>query len=506
MKIRLLLILFFGCLSTLAFSQTYTMSNSTVGVASYATTCSGTFVDDGGAVGNYSNGVDASYTFYPSTAGQYTRLTFTSFSTQTTNDYMNIYDGPSGPLLGTYTGAPGVFTVTASSANSTRGLTCRFHANANTVSTGWSATISCTASPAAPPAFTTNSRDCEQGGGTTICSNASLTANSSGGGNVNDLPNPLNGCLNGGENQTSWYYFSPSSAGTVGFTIAPANGTDDYDFAVWGPFTNVECPLNVGIQPLRCSYSGAGGNTGCGNGAIDLTEGATGDGFVSTFNVLAGQIYVMVIDNFSASSNPFTLNWNLTGGASLNCSVLPVEFLSFTGHREEDYHVLEWQTASELNNDYFTLERSVNGEPFTAIGRVNGAGTSTQINSYSFYDYNPMEGWNYYRLRQTDFNGHSTISNIVALNYHTSGVYVDNVHPVPTDGDVYFDFVSPTKTTIHYQITDCSGRVVSDIKSEMNPGNNSVKVDLAMYEKGIYFLRVMDESSDFVYVTRVVKY
>jgi hypothetical protein len=506
MKIRLFFMLLFGSFSGIVFSQTYTMQSSLTGAASYATTCSGTFVDDGaGGAGFYTNGVDASYTFYPSTAGQYTRLTFTIFVTQVTQDYLAIYDGPSGPLIGTYSGTPGAFTVTASSANSTRGLTCRFHSNGMNNNIGWSATISCTGSPGPVPAFTPNAQDCEQGGGTTICSNSSLTGSSSGIGNVNDLPNPMNGCLSG-ENQTRWYYFSPSSSGTIGFTIAPANGVDDYDFAIWGPFTNVECPLNVALQPLRCSYSGVNGNTGCGNGAMDVSEGAGGDSWVSTFPVIAGQIYVMVIDNYLATNNSFTLTWSLTGGASLNCSVLPVEFLSFTGQRKEDYHELDWQTATELNNDYFTVERSVNGEAFTAIGQVNGAGSSSQIHSYSFNDMHPQEGWNYYRLRQTDFNGQSTVSNIVALNYHTTSVYVENVHPIPSDGDIYFDFVSPAKTTLHYQITDCSGRLISEQTNDMSAGKNSVKIDLSASDKGIYFLRVIDENSDFVYVTRLVKY
>jgi hypothetical protein len=503
MKRKLYITAILGLISFNIFSQTYTMSNSTTGAASYATTCSGTFVDDGGA-GNYSNGVDASYTFYPTAAGQYTRLTFNSFNTQVTADYLAIYDGPAGPLLGTYSGTPGVFTVTASSSNSSRGLTCRFHANGTTVSSGWSATISCTATPAAPPAFTVSPRDCEQGGGTTVCSNSNLTANSSGTGAVNDLPNPMNGCLSG-ENQSSWYYFSPSSSGTVGFTIAPANGTDDYDFAVWGPFTNVECPLNVALQPLRCSYSGLGGNTGCGNGAVDLSEGAGGDKWVSTFNVVAGEIYVMVIDNYLATSNPFTLTWSLSGGASLNCSVLPVEFLTFTGEAVNDYHELIWQTASELNNDHFTVERATDGMPFEAIGEVAGAGTSTQLNSYVFDDKDPKEGWNYYRIRQTDLNGQSTVSNIIALQFHTQKEFVESVHPVPATDEVFFDFVSPGESEIVYQLTDCTGRIVSEQKVKMKAGNNSVKIDLSDNETGVYFLRVINQQTNYVFVTKLVK-
>jgi hypothetical protein len=487
------------------FAQTYTQSSATT-TALYATTCSGTYVDNGGAAGNYSDGLNNSYTFYPAVAANYIRITFNSFSLIGPGDYLAIYDGPGGPLIGQYTNTPGVFTVTASASNSTHGLTCRFKSNGSINSTGWSATVSCTAVAGAAPAFTPSSQDCEQGGGMTICSNSNLTANSSGGGATNDLPNPMNGCLNGGENQTSWYYFSPSSAGTVGFTIAPANGTDDYDFAVWGPYTNVECPTNVATMPLRCSYSGAGGNTGCGNGAMDLSEGALGDGFVQTFPVLAGQVYVMVIDNFSTSSNPFTLSWNLTGGANLNCSVLPVEFLNFTGEISNDAGNLHWQTASELNNDHFEIERSVQGNAFEKIGTTPGAGTSTQIHSYGFTDANPEEGWNYYRIRQVDVNGHTTVSNTLALNFHSTKEFVESVHPVPSGDLVYFDFVSPEGSEIHYQVTDCTGRIVTDKKIEMVQGENAIEINMSENEKGIYFLRVMNDKTNYSFITRLVKY
>jgi hypothetical protein len=360
---------------------------------------------------------------------------------------------------------------------------------------------------ATPPAFTVNAQDCQQGGGTTVCANTNLTANSGGDGNVDDLPNPMNGCL-AGENQSSWYYFSPSSSGNIGFTIAPANGTDDYDFAVWGPFTTVSCPVNLGLQPIRCSWAGSGGNTGVStaNNApqTDLSEGAGGNRWVQSMAVTAGQVYVMVIDNYSSSSNPFTLSWQLGGGASLNCTVLPIELIAFTGERKDNYHALKWQTASELNNDYFTIERSVEGSPFEAIGQVDGAGTTMQMNDYSFNDLNPGEGWNYYRIRQVDFNGESTTSTIVALNYHSETELVKNILPVPAADEVSFDYIAPEDAAIQYQLTDCTGRIVCDQKTEMNKGRNTVKINLQENEPGVYFLRVMNPETNFFFVTKIV--
>ncbi len=78
--------------------------------------------------------------------------------------------------------------------------------------------------------------------------------------------------------------------------------------------------------------------------------------------------------------------------------------------------LLEWSTASEENNDYFTVERSFNGVSWVAIGKVNGAGTTTVENFYSFEDKEPVEGISYYRLKQTDFNGEYSYSSVKCIN------------------------------------------------------------------------------------------
>jgi hypothetical protein len=493
MKRSLLLTAVVACVfSSHAVAQTYTMPTAPAGAAAYATTCSGTFVDNGGAGGNYTAGQDASYTFYPSVAGQYTTITFNSFQTQPTSDYLAIYDGPSGPLIGTYSGAPGVFTVTASASNSTGGLTCRFHSNGSNQQAGWSATIACTGTAGAAPAFTPNAQDCQQGGGTTICDNSNLSANSGGTGNINDLPNPMNGCL-AGENQSSWYYFSPSASGTVGFTIAPANGTDDYDFALWGPFTNVQCPLNISLQPLRCSYSGLGGNTGCGNGAVDLTEGAGGDKWVSTFNVITGEIYVLVIDNYVASGNPFTLTWNLTNGADLNCTVLPVEIISFVGQEQPDNNLLSWQTATETNNDYFILDRSVNGGPWDSIATIDGEGNSSQVLDYYYRDYDLYEGIAYYRLRQRDFNGTTTSEGIIYIVRTPESGGATSVYPVPSAGNVTLEYNTSYETTITVDVMSCDGVVISTQEVAVTTGKNVINIDLTTEAQGVYAIQVRDQ-------------
>lgn len=96
---------------------------------------------------------------------------------------------------------------------------------------------------------------------------------------------------------------------------------------------------------------------------------------------------------------------------------------------------LEWITASEINNDYFTIERSADAERFEGIEQVRGAGNSREQRAYTTYDESPLPGLSYYRLRQTDFDGTSTVSKLMAVhNTGTKGQFGFEVAPNPFDG------------------------------------------------------------------------
>lgn len=97
-----------------------------------------------------------------------------------------------------------------------------------------------------------------------------------------------------------------------------------------------------------------------------------------------------------------------------NCG-LPVEFLSAYGVVESDGNRIIWETATETNNAYFSIERSVSQSEFETIGFIAGAGSSNSLIRYEFFDTNPYE-LNYYRIRQTDYNGSSEVSPVFAVN------------------------------------------------------------------------------------------
>lgn len=338
-------------------------------------------------------------------------------------------------------------------------------------------TVTCNPPPTPP-------QDCA--GGITVCSGQSFGNNSNNTGNVVDLTAANQGCLASGERQGTWYYFSPSAGGTIGFTISPVAPTD-YDFAVWGPMASITCPPPG--PPLRCSYAAPFGDTGAGNGATDPTEGAGGDRWISTFNVLAGEIYIMYIDNFSTNGQAFNLSWQLTNGASLDCTILPVELTDFDAKAAGASVELNWITASERNSGVFEIERSIDGGHFERIGAMPAAGNSSRPLLYTMLDRSPSTGVNHYRLRQIDADGRSLLSPVKTVMMNAG----QNVRLVPNPGsglvDVLLPSIPPGSVLL---MLDATGREVMRIALEME----RVTFDAASLPGGLYGFRVLSDAGE----------
>jgi len=113
-------------------------------------------------------------------------------------------------------------------------------------------------------------------------------------------------------------------------------------------------------------------------------------------------------------------------------SALPIELVSFEANVNEDRIDLKWITATEINNNYFTIERSKDGNAWEEVLMTLGAGNSNQLIEYYEVDYDPINGISYYRLKQTDFDGKYSYSNIVPVKYElNSGNGTLNLFPNP---------------------------------------------------------------------------
>lgn len=128
-------------------------------------------------------------------------------------------------------------------------------------------------------------------------------------------------------------------------------------------------------------------------------------------------------------------NFHVASTDNVN-SPLPVELVSFAGEVVKNGIQLKWETSSELNNDFFNVERSADGETFSTVGeKIKGAGTTNQARSYNLVDQSPLYGTSYYRLKQTDFDGTFSFSKIISVTYDGPVFPVMNVYPNPTKGD-----------------------------------------------------------------------
>jgi hypothetical protein len=262
-----------------------------------------------------------------------------------------------------------------------------------------------------------------------LCSDSPVSNLASGQGCVADLNSNNDGCLSG-EHNTSWFLVQISTSGTWGwdgvFNVS-SNGIE-YDWALWqisgNPLTNPSICGNLN-QPIRCSYASQAGKSevsmGMNSTDPDIFEGSSpsGNGYTQWLtNAQAGEYYLLMIDRWSTGGGSFTLDF--TGTATMNCDItipLPIELMSFSGKNISDYNQLNWITATENNNDYFTLERSDDGHEWIEIDRINGVGNSTTLTSYSYQDYDYVNNKiNYYRLSQTDFDGTRETFDIVSIN------------------------------------------------------------------------------------------
>ena len=167
---------------------------------------------------------------------------------------------------------------------------------------------------------------------------------------------------------------------------------------------------------------------------------------------------------------------------------LPVKWLSFDGEYLFNEGVkLKWSTASEVNCDYYSVQRSTDGKSFADIGKLNGAGTSCLVHSYEYLDtyFNP--GLVYYRLRQVDFNGDEYYSAIVPVIIKNSSM---NIFPQPASTLVYFDMKDKIGKIV---LTDLEGRVVMVHENF----NSEEGLNIECLNSGIYICQLYTDKSFF---------
>jgi hypothetical protein len=203
---------------------------------------------------------------------------------------------------------------------------------------------------------------------------------------------------------------------------------------------------------------------------------------------IAGVDIVLNVNTFGNAEVPATFTTDPNTQNVFVCSMLPlpVELVFFSAHKTSNDDVqLTWQTASEENNNYFDVEHSINGTTFKKIGTVAGAGNSTTTLNYNFYDEQPAYGINYYRLKQTDYNGNFSYSGIQAVALKNKSA-------------VSIYHAAESNVVLISAYGNHSAKLYSSVGSllfELSVNNSTETIDLSGLSTGLYYITCGEQTA-----------
>jgi hypothetical protein len=315
------------------------------------------------------------------------------------------------------------------------------------------------------------------------------------------------------------YYF-PVGTSTKGFNLAQVDFTNNHTIpSILSYFNNTAVPIQPGPLGPECPTNDFSTLAPFNNGYWTLTASA---------NPTSATYNMSLYSNMTAVTNNTGLAWTVLknsgsgwalGGSCNGTSTgpiakrdgligfsdfvvgqsgtpLPVELLSFDAKIEGANVVASWVTATEINNAYFDVERSADGINFEKVGKKDGAGNSNVTLYYSFTDPAPLKGLSYYRLRQVDFDGQESLSEMVAVNFIEN--HMLSVFPNPTQEQaIKYRFNSTAESTALFELIDALGKTVLSNQIQIVKGmNTSDLIDIRFIPDGVYVVRITPLSGD----------
>jgi len=200
-------------------------------------------------------------------------------------------------------------------------------------------------------------------------------------------------------------------------------------------------------------------------------------------------------DYMQGSSVDFSIVETAFGLASISNGVFPVELTSFHAYRKAQSVQLQWNTATEINNYGFAIERSVDGAEWTERGFVAGAGTSSSPRSYCFSDDDlPLAASLSYRLRQIDRDGSCEYSPVVMVASSSSHIGITDAFPNPFNPSTTVTFTVASESDVLLTLHDAAGRRVRTVldQQQISAGTHAVVLNAGDLASGHYFLVLSD--------------
>jgi hypothetical protein len=299
----------------------------------------------------------------------------------------------------------------------------------------------------------------------------------------------------GGNNGTFTLTGTGMTIGEVYYIMADGNSGANCDYTIDVDDSDGFITVDAGSDqvvcsgdPVNLSVSGLPGATYTWNSLDGVVNNVTGENQVFNPNVATTYV-VEVTGGGICESRTDTVVVDM-------CVVLSVDLLGFSAECKESFTQLNWQTASEINNEYFEVEKSIDGIVFESIGYVSGSGNSNIINNYSLQDFELVSEQAYYRLKQVDFDGVISYSNLVALDVCGESVYeiIDVYYDGASNIQISYNIGASERAFV--SIVDVRGRMVQgdDIVLYQNKGKISWLIDSGL-SSGLYFVKILSGST-----------
>jgi hypothetical protein len=231
-----------------------------------------------------------------------------------------------------------------------------------------------------------------------------------------------------------------------------------------------------------------------------ITRGASGswdNGWIESGSIL-----------FTQNELRFYYDGGATSGGRIGLAtspyIVPVELTSFTATSNGKEVLLNWSTASELNNYGFEIQRSSNEKDFFTIGFVSGNGTTTEQQNYSYTDKNLLDGKNYYRLKQIDYGGSFEYSDVIEVEWRAFDTYLlEQNFPNPFNPLTTIGYGIKEKGNVKMTVVNAIGEEVAVlVNEEKEAGYHTVEFNASTLPSGIYFYQL--KAGEYVAVKKMI--
>jgi len=289
---------------------------------------------------------------------------------------------------------------------------------------------------------------------------------------------------------------SPNFSALTFTTSGTYNASDILNFKLWEsnfdvfPSSNAVqrgSAITTGLGPGSHTFSSLGitittGSFHCFYITVDIASGAAGGHTIICNTITKANTTISGTNNYGT---------NLQGGTQTISFSLPVELLSFSGKNFGKENHLEWTTASEINNDFFSVERSMDGINFEFIAKVNGAGSSASAHTYNYTDSFLLGSFPlyYYRLKQTDYDGRSEYSNAILVQVPSENKLLI-IHFDPFSHQLSVETYFEEDGEYWFTVIDVSGYTLYYHSQNAVKGINVFPVLLPSFSNGVYIIKI----------------